>query len=99
MHESPDGDTWGGHTNPRGIGRCYRKLKEFNLSEEHFLDILKLDPFHPKTHYELGLLYHDMKNKEKAIEHIEIALDIWKGADELFSLAKDAKKKLEKWST
>ena len=40
-----------------------------------------------------------LKNKENALEHIEIALDIWKGADEWFSMAQDAKKKLEKWST
>ena len=40
-----------------------------------------------------------LKNNDKALEHMQIAVDIWKGADEWFSIAQDAKKKLEKWST
>ena len=61
--------------------------------------MLKLDPYHPKTHYELALSYNEMKNNDKALEHMQIAVDIWKDADERFSIAQDAKKKLEKWST
>ena len=61
--------------------------------------MLKLDPYHPKTHYELALSYNEMKNNDKALEHMQIAVDIWKDADEWFSIAQDAKKKLEKWST
>ena len=62
------------------------------------MDMLKLDPYHPKTHYELALSYNDMKNNDKATEHMQTAVDIWKDADKEYSMAQDAKSKLEDWS-
>ena len=59
--------------------------------------MLKLDPYHPKTHYELALSYNEMKNNDKAIEHIKIAIDIWKNADEDYSNAREAKSLLNDW--
>ena len=60
--------------------------------------MLKLDPYHPKTHYELALSYNAMKNNDKALEHIQVAVDIWKDADESFSIAQDAKNKFKEWN-
>ena len=60
--------------------------------------MLKLDPYHPKTHYELALSYNEMNNNDKAIEHMKIAVDIWKDADKEFSVADDARSKLEQWT-
>ena len=40
-----------------------------------------------------------LKNNDKALEHMQIAVDIWKDADERFSITQDTKKKLKKWST
>ena len=60
--------------------------------------MLKLDPYHPKTHYELALSYNEMKNNDKALGHMQIAVDIWKDADKEYSMAQDAKSKLEEWS-
>ena len=60
--------------------------------------MLKLDPYHPKTHYELARSYNEMKNNDKALEHIQIAVDIWKNADTKYSIAQEAKNKLEEWS-
>ena len=81
-----------------GIGRCYRKLKEYNKSVESLLDMLHLDPYNPKIHYELALSYNEMKNSDTAFEHLQIATDIWKDADKEYNIAQSAKKKLEKWS-
>ena len=39
-----------------------------------------------------------MKNSDKATEHMQTAVDIWKDADEQFSIAQDAKNKLEEWN-
>ena len=39
-----------------------------------------------------------LKNNDKALEHMQIAVDIWKDADEDYSIAQDAKKKLEEWN-
>ena len=60
--------------------------------------MLKLNPHHPKTHYELALSYNEMKNNDKAIEHMKIAVDIWKDADKEFSIAQDARSKLKEWT-
>ena len=62
------------------------------------MSVVKLDPYHPKTHYELALSYNEMKNNDKAIEHMQIAVDIWKDADKEFSIAQDAKSKLKEWT-
>ena len=60
--------------------------------------MLKLDPYHPKNHYELALSYNKMKNNDKALEHIRLAVNIWKYADKGYSIAQEAKSKLEEWS-
>tara|TARA_B100001123_G_C15176889_1_gene973692 strand:- start:894 stop:1076 length:183 start_codon:yes stop_codon:yes gene_type:complete len=60
--------------------------------------MLKLDPYHPKTHYELALSYNQMKNNDKALKHIQVAVDIWKDADASFSIAQDAINKLKEWN-
>ena len=60
--------------------------------------MLKLDPYHPKTHYELALSYNQMKDNAKALKHIQVAVDIWKDADTSFSIAQDAKNKLKEWN-
>ncbi|MEE9270156.1 MAG: protein kinase, partial [Candidatus Krumholzibacteria bacterium] len=36
------------------IGRCYRKLKEFEEAKETLQKALKLEPFSPQAHYELA---------------------------------------------
>ena len=39
-----------------------------------------------------------MKNSSKATEHMQTAVDIWKVSDKEYSMAQDAKSKLEEWS-
>jgi tetratricopeptide (TPR) repeat protein len=76
------------------IGRSYRKLKEFKKAEEYLQKCLKTSPFDPGLHYELSLLYIDTKDKKKAMEHLNIALNIWKNADPGIPDVEDARKKL-----
>jgi tetratricopeptide (TPR) repeat protein len=76
------------------IGRCYRKLKEFEKAEEILLKNLKTNPFSPELHYELSLVYIDTKDNKKAIEHLKIALDVWKNADPGLPEVEDARKRL-----
>jgi len=64
-----------------GLGRCYRKLKEFKKAEEYFLKSLKTAPFDPWLHYELALVYFDVKDKKNGSEHLNIALNGWRNAD------------------
>tara|TARA_B100000959_G_C14404697_1_gene387769 strand:+ start:268 stop:390 length:123 start_codon:yes stop_codon:yes gene_type:complete len=39
-----------------------------------------------------------MKNRTKALEHIQVAVDVWKYADASFTIAQDAKNKLKEWN-
>lgn len=77
------------------IGSCYRKLKQYGEAEEILLTSLKREPFSPKLNVELALLYQDMNEKENALKHIKIAIDIWKDADQNYKQAIEAKKLLE----
>ena len=77
------------------MGRCYRALKKYALAEENFQKALKSHPFNPDGHYELALVYIDKKDREKASEHLRIALDIWKDADLGIIKIEDARTKLK----
>ena len=45
----------------------------------------------------LGKIF--LKNNDKVIEHMQIAVEIWKDVDKKFSVAQDAKSKLEEGSS
>jgi tetratricopeptide (TPR) repeat protein len=77
------------------IGQCLRELKQYEEAEKNLLTTLKQEPYHPKINFELGLLYLDMNHKEKALNHLKIAVDAWKDADEGYKPALQARKKLE----
>jgi hypothetical protein len=55
---------------------------------------LKTGSFDPGLHYELSLVYIGMKDKSKALENLNCALNIWKNADPGIPDVEDAKKKL-----
>lgn len=78
----------------RRIGRCYRHLKQYEKAEEAIRNALKKRPYNPKSHYELALVYLDMGNKDKAVEHLKVATEIWKDADPDYKPARSVKEKL-----
>jgi len=79
----------------RDIGRCLRKLGKFKDAEEEILISKQNRPFDPENNYEAALLYLEMGDKEKAIEYLKIANDIWQDADGDYDLAREAKEKQE----
>ncbi len=60
---------------------------------------LELAPFGPIARYEMALVYADMGDREKALEHLQVALDIWKDADPEFKPAQEARQKLAELSS
>jgi len=78
----------------RDIGKCYRKLQDFEKAEAYLNNALKYNPYDPKLHYELALVYLDAGKKEKAFDHLNIALDVWKDADLGIAEVDDARKRL-----
>ena len=80
------------------LARCYQKNKEFAKAEKHFKLILKTSLFSPETNYDIALLYYDWGKKEKAIEHLNISLEIWKDADADYIFSKRAKATAQEWN-
>lgn len=78
-----------------GIGKCQRMLKQYGEAEEILLKLLKREPFSPKLNVELALLYQEKEDKENALKHIKIAVEIWKDADPNYNPALEARKVLE----
>jgi tetratricopeptide (TPR) repeat protein len=77
------------------IGQCFRQLKQYEKAEKNLQAALKQEPYHPKINFELGLLYLDMNNKEKALNHMKVAVDVWQDADAGYKPALQARKTLE----
>jgi class 3 adenylate cyclase/tetratricopeptide (TPR) repeat protein len=78
----------------RFVSRAYRKLNQYKTAEEYILKVLKYYPYSPNANYEAALLYFDMDDTKKAIEHLKKANEIWKDADENYEPAINAKTKL-----
>ena len=64
-------------------------------TEESLLSVLHNDPYNPKTYYELSILYSDWSKIEKAREHMEIPINIWKDANPEYIFAKKAREKFK----
>jgi len=80
------------------IGRCYRKLREYEKAEKSLQDALKIKPFNPIFNYESALVYWDMGKKEKALEHLNRSLYVWENADPDYKPAKKARDTLSEWN-
>ncbi len=76
------------------LARCLRKSGKTKKAEELLLRGLKRWPFIPKANYELALVYADMGKKDKSIEHLNKALQVWAEADTDYIPAKKAREKL-----
>ncbi|MEE9190206.1 MAG: protein kinase [Candidatus Neomarinimicrobiota bacterium] len=79
------------------IGECYRKLKAFEEAKETLQKALKLEPFSPRAHYELALVYWEQDEKQQAMEHLNTTLNVWEEADAEYKPAKAAREKLAVW--
>ena len=81
-----------------GIGRCHRKLKEYEKAEKSLQEVLKIEPFNPQFNHEIALVYWDWGKKEKAREHLNRALYVWEDADPDYGPAKKARDTHAEWN-
>ena len=58
-----------------------------------FTDLQKGDPRSGELNLELAKSHYADGNIKKALEHLEIVLDIWKNADAIFKPAIEARQK------
>ena len=80
------------------IGRTQRLLGNHSESIQMFRDLLKASPTSGRRNYELAKSYYAGGNKNKALEHLETVLDVWKNADAIFKPAIEAREKWAEWN-
>jgi len=76
------------------LGEAYFKIGELDVAAEKLGDVFKINPNYAQTHYLLGLVYEKQDKKEKAREHFQKFMDIWKDADENLPQLLEVKKRL-----
>jgi serine/threonine protein kinase/tetratricopeptide (TPR) repeat protein len=77
------------------LGEAYFKIGDLNKAIEKFMDVFKINPNYAQAHYLLGLIYQKQGRKEKAKEHFQKFIDIWKDADENLPQLLEVKKRIE----
>ena len=82
----------------KAIGRTQRLLGNHSESIGIFKDLLKEKPTSGPQNYELAKSYYADGNRNKALEHLKIVLDIWKNADITYQPAIEAQKKWSQWN-
>jgi tetratricopeptide (TPR) repeat protein/predicted Ser/Thr protein kinase len=83
----------------RSIGRCQRKLGQYEAAKTSIGKTLTIYPYNALANYELALVYHEMGNQSKAMEHLKRALDRWKNADPVYRPAQEALTTLAEWES
>ena len=81
----------------RLISICYRELGNYKEAQKSIDQALKQHPFDPENNYEAAMLYMKKDDRQKAKEHLDRALEVWKDADasyELYQKALELKKQL-----
>ncbi len=73
------------------LGFCYFKLKDHEKAIESFRNVLKLDPTSAIDYANIASNYRDMGNREMAIRHYKLALEL----DETIDFARENLRKLE----
>ena len=58
------------------LGFCYFKLKEHEKAIESFRDVLRLNPSSAIDYANIASNYRDMGNREMAIRHYKLALEL-----------------------
>ena len=82
----------------KAIGRTQRLLGNHSQSIVIFEDLLKGSPISGPRNYELAKSYYADGNRNKALEHLEIVLNIWENADATYKPAIEAREKWSQWN-
>ena len=80
------------------IGRTHRLLGNHSQSIQTFIDLQKSSPISADRNFELAKSYYADGNSKKALEHLEIVLNVWKNADVGFKPAIEAREKWTQWN-
>ena len=82
----------------KAIGRTQRLLGYHSQSIKTFEDFLKNSPISASKNFELAKSYYADGNRKKALEHLEIVLNVWENADATYKPAIEAREKWSQWN-
>ncbi len=80
------------------LGRCYRKLGQLGKAEIEFKRPLEFAPVSPHARYELALVLVARGERERALEQLRSALEVWQDAEPVYKPAREARDKLAELS-
>ena len=82
----------------KAIGKVHRLLGDNEKSIELFKQLLLSGPREGELNLEIAKSYYANGNRKKAIEHLEISLDVWKNADATYKPAIETHEKWVEWN-
>ena len=82
----------------KSIGRTQRLLGNHSQSIEIFEELIRGVPLSGERNLELAKSYYADKNRNKALEYLEIVLNVWENADATFKPAIEAREKWVEWN-
>ena len=82
----------------KSIGKMHRLLGDNEKSIEIFKELLLRSPRSGELNFEIAKSYYADGNRTKALEYLEIALEVWKTADAAYKPAIEAHEKWAEWN-
>ncbi|HET7040269.1 MAG TPA: protein kinase, partial [Gemmatimonadales bacterium] len=80
----------------RQLGQAWRELGEHRRADAAFKEALRLRPADGRTRYEFALLEEARGHRERAVEHLRAALEVWADADPAYKWARRAREALSR---
>ena len=82
----------------KAIGKVHRLLADYDKSIYIFKQLLLSSPISGELNLEIAKSYYADGNRQKALEHLKTALDIWKDSDATYKLAIEVRSKWSEWN-
>jgi tetratricopeptide (TPR) repeat protein len=76
--------------------RAHRMAGQLDEAEAVYNELLRVYGGHALSHYELGVIYEEMKRPQDAKQEFTKFLDMWSKADEALPQLVDAQRRLAK---
>jgi tetratricopeptide (TPR) repeat protein len=77
------------------LGKACLRTGQLDKAAEELKAVFEINPNYAQAHYLLGLVYEKKGKRERAKQHFQEFVEIWKEADENLSQLTDARKRLE----
>jgi len=73
------------------IAGCHRRLGDLTAAKDRLADLLETRPFLERARYEMALVLAEQGRGQEALEHLQVALEVWSDADPEFKWGREAR--------